>query len=43
MLRSFLVSLGLLTAALAGCDPEVLVADRSSDSGAYEVTALVAE
>jgi hypothetical protein len=43
MWRSFLISLGFLTVALAGCDPEVLIAkSSSSDRGAYEVVALVA-
>ena len=42
MLRNFLISFAFLTGALAGCDPEVLIAD-SARSGAYQVVALIAE
>jgi len=43
MWRTFLISLGFLTMVLAGCDPEVLIAKSSVDTGAYEVVALVAD
>ena len=43
MLRTFLISLGLLTMALAACDQEILIAKPVSDPGAYEIVALVAD
>ena len=42
MWPTFLISLGFLATVLAGCDPEVVVAGASRDSGAYEVVTLVA-
>jgi hypothetical protein len=41
MWRTFLISLGFLSIALAACDQEVLIA--RSDPGAYEIVALVAD
>lgn len=41
MWRTFAISLGFLSLALAACDQQVLVAQP--DPGSYEVMALVAD
>jgi hypothetical protein len=41
MWRKWLISLGLLTILLTGCDPQLLIAKH--DPSDYEVVALIAQ